>query len=187
MSLNFCRVIRRARPFPPFPPLQAAAALLALGLALGLPAQAQQAAAAAAMPATPAPALPAPAGVAANAWANASCVAALELQSEALAGRVKAGGPEQAALTGLLRERLRAGAAFIGQAYLDGERDEQRSRQVLQQARQAQQSLPAAELAAQQERCAAQGSALLAQANMFARAMASRAAERRMKKLLESS
>lgn len=124
-----------------------------------------------------------PAGVSSRSWANASCVAALELQGETLAGQIKAGQPE---LTELLRERLRAGAAFIGQAYLDGERDEQKAKEVLQQARQAQRALPPAELAAQQERCAAEGGRLLAEANVLARSLASRAAERRMRKLLSS-
>ena len=55
-------------------------------------------------------------------WADAQCVAALDAQTEALAQQVKAG---QADLKGLLRARLKAGAAFIGRAWLDGERDEE--------------------------------------------------------------
>lgn len=132
------------------------------------------------IPASPAPA---PAAVAPSgpAWARAQCVAALETQTEGLAQRVKAG---ETALTETLRLRLRAGAAFIGQAWLDGERDEQRSKALLQQARQAQEGLPADELAARQERCAQLGEKLLAESNMFSRAAVSRLAERRMKKLL---
>ena len=124
-----------------------------------------------------------PPGVAPQAWAQASCVAALEQQAEALARRVKAG---EAGQTELLRERLRAAATFVGQAYLDGERNEDRAKAVLQQARQAQEQLTPGELAARQEACAARGSRLLAETNVLGRMVVHRVAERRLKKLLGS-
>ncbi|MBP6901791.1 MAG: hypothetical protein KBC73_16970 [Burkholderiaceae bacterium] len=115
-------------------------------------------------------------------WATAQCVAALDVQTEALALQVKAG---RADLRGLLRARLKSGAAFIGQAWLDGERDEARSQSLLKQALEAQRGLSAADLAARQNRCAAEADKLLDQANALSRAVVSRLADRRMKKLLE--
>lgn len=115
-------------------------------------------------------------------WASAQCVAALDLQTETLAAQVKAG---RADLRGLLKARLKAGAAFIGQAWLDGQRDEGRSQALLKQAQEAQRSLPAPELATRQNRCAAEGDKLLADANPLSRAVVSRLADKRMKKLLE--
>ena len=115
-------------------------------------------------------------------WADAQCVAALDAQTDALARQVKAG---QADLRGLLRARLKAGAAFIGRAWLEGQRDEAGSQALLGKAREAQRSLPAAELAQRQTRCAAEGERLLAEANAFNRAVVSKLADRRMKRLLE--
>lgn len=115
-------------------------------------------------------------------WADAQCVAALDAQTEALAQQVKAG---QADLKGLLRARLKAGAAFIGRAWLDGERDEDRSHALLDKARAAQRSLSATELAQRQTRCATEGERLLAEANALSRAVVSKLADRRMRKLLE--
>lgn len=159
--------------------IQLAAASLCAAVAA---ASAQESPAPPALAATSAAAAaPAPVAASGPAWARAQCVAALETQTEGLAQRVKAG---ETALTETLRLRLRAGAAFIGQAWLEGERDEQRSKALLQQARLAQQGLPAEELAARQERCALQGEKLLSESNMFSRAAVSRLAERRMKKLL---
>lgn len=115
-------------------------------------------------------------------WADAQCVAALDAQTEALAQQVKAG---QADLKGLLRARLKAGAAFIGRAWLDGERDEDRSHALLDKARAAQRGLSGPELSQRQTRCAAEGERLLAEANAFSRAVVSKLADRRMKRLLE--
>lgn len=115
-------------------------------------------------------------------WASAQCVAALDAQTETLAQQIKAG---RADLRSVLRARLKAGAAFIGRAYLDGERDEARSQALLRQAREAQRGLPVSELSARQGRCAAEGERLLADADPISRAVVSRLAERRMKKMLE--
>ena len=138
----------------------------------------------------------APTPVTAQAWARTQCVAALDAKSEAIAGRIKAGRstagriqaePVQTEQTGLendLRTVLRVGAAFIGQAYLDGERDEQKSKALLDQARQDQEKLPATELAARQADCARQGARLLADSNPLSRIVVSRVADKRMKKML---
>jgi len=118
-------------------------------------------------------------------------LAALEAKAEATAGRIKTGRIKaeriQAKQTGLendLRTILRAGAAFIGQAYLEGERDEEKSKALLDQARLDQEKLPATELAARQENCAQQGAKLLADSNPFSRIVVSRVADKRMKKML---
>ncbi len=129
----------------------------------------------------------APTALSTKSWARTQCVAALELQAEDIAARIKA---EQAGaelhLRDRLRDVLRIGAAYIGQAYLDGERDEQKSKAWLDKARQEQEKLPAAELAARQDHCTAQGAKLLADTNPLSRAIVSRLAEKRMKKMLGS-
>lgn len=113
---------------------------------------------------------------------TAQCVAALEAHTDELAVQVKAG---QAELQARLLDELRAGAAFIGDAYLQGERDEARAKGFLNAALEAQKSLPKAELAARQTRCAQEGAQLLANADVISRAVVNRVAQRRMKKLLE--
>ena len=112
---------------------------------------------------------------------TASCVAALEVSTDELAGQVKAGRKD---LQPLLRQRLDAGAAFIGTAYLNGDRDEARAQALLAAALKAQAALPKAELAARQARCAQEGAKLLADSNFFGRAVVARLAKKRMKTLL---
>ena len=112
---------------------------------------------------------------------SAECVAALEVSTDELARQVKAG---RADLQPLLRQRLDAGAAFIGSAYQDGDRDEARAQALLAAALASQAALPKAELAASQARCAQEGARLLAASNFIVRAVVSRLAERRMKRLL---
>jgi len=114
---------------------------------------------------------------------TAQCVAALEANTDELAAQVKGGRTE---LQPLLLIRLKYGAAFIGDAYLQGERDEARAQALLKAALEAQRALPAPELAARQSDCATQGARLLANADFLGRAVVSRLAQRRMKKLLES-
>ena len=111
----------------------------------------------------------------------AQCVAALDLHTQQLAQQVKAG---QAALRPLLQDRLVAGAAFIGDSYLDGNRDEDRSRALADQARQALQQLPASELGARQTACASEGSRLFAAGNKLEQAIVRRLAKKRMERLL---
>ena len=112
---------------------------------------------------------------------SAECVAALEISTDELARQVKAG---RADLQPLLRQRLDAGAAFIGSAYQDGDRDESRAQALLAAALESQAALPKAELAASQARCAQEGAKLLAASNVIVRAVVARLAERRMKRLL---
>lgn len=111
----------------------------------------------------------------------AQCVAALDLHTQQLAQQVKAG---QATLRPLLLDRLVAGAAFIGDSYLHGNRDEDRSRALADQARQALQQLPASELGARQTACATEGSRLFAAGNKLEQAIVRRLAKKRMERLL---
>lgn len=113
---------------------------------------------------------------------TAQCVAALEVSTEDLAAQVKAG---RAYLQPELLLRLKYGAAFIGDAYLQGERDEARAQALHKAALEAQKTLPAPDLSARQTECAAEGAKLLAKADFFGRAVVSQLAQRRMKKLLE--
>jgi hypothetical protein len=114
-------------------------------------------------------------------WHTAQCVAALDVHTAALAGQVKAG---QEALRPLLLERLQSGAAFVGAAYLRGERDEARAKALLKEALEAQKTLPEAALTARQLECAEEGARLLAQASFFEREVVSLFARRRLNKLL---
>ncbi len=111
----------------------------------------------------------------------ASCVAALEANADALVKQVKAGRED---LRSQLQERLQAGVAFIGTAYLRGERDKARAQALLAEAREAQKTLPAEELSARQDACAVEGSRLLASANLIERLVVWRLTGNRMKKLL---
>ena len=112
---------------------------------------------------------------------TAACVAALEISTDELASQVKAGRKD---LQPLLRQRLDAGAAFIGTAYLNGDRDEARAQALLAAALKAQTALPKAELAARQARCTQEGAKLLADSNFVGRAVVARLAKKRMQKLL---
>jgi hypothetical protein len=112
---------------------------------------------------------------------TALCVAALDLSTERLAAQVKAGREE---LRPLLVQRLRYGVALVGQSYLDGERDEDRSHALLRDALEAQKSLPEKDLAARQSACAEEGRKLLADSNALSRALVSKLADRRLQKLL---
>jgi hypothetical protein len=113
---------------------------------------------------------------------TAQCVAALEANTEDLAAQVKAG---RADLRPLLLNRLKYGAAFIGDSYLQGERDEGRAKGLLDAALRAQKALPEPELTARQSACAREGAQLLAKADFVSRAVVSHLAQKRMKKLLE--
>src|ERR1700761_7167187 len=88
------------------------------------------------------PSPPAASSTAAPATASelhaAQCVAALEVSTESLAARVRAG---QADARGLLQSRLEAGTAFVGDAYLKGTRDEARAKGLANKALEDQKSL----------------------------------------------
>jgi hypothetical protein len=111
----------------------------------------------------------------------AECVAALDRSTQDLAQQVKAG---QAAMKRMLQDRLLAGAAFIGDSYLRGNRDEDRSRALADEAERAQRKLPARELAARQSACADEGAKLYADGNGVQKAVLRRLAKKRMQRLL---
>ena len=109
------------------------------------------------------------------------CIAALEVKADALAQQVKAGKAElQAPLLSTLNE----GAACIGHAYLQGDRDEARSQALRDAALLSQKALPAAEFLARQDACAQEGERLLSQADIVSRFFVTRLAKRQMQKLL---
>jgi hypothetical protein len=112
---------------------------------------------------------------------TSECVAALDVRSDELARQVKAGQSESRAL---LVSTLEAGGAFIGQAYLQGERDEARSQSLLAAALQAQKKVPEADLAARQSACALEGARLLSQTDVIGRFVISRLVQRRLQKLV---
>jgi hypothetical protein len=80
---------------------------------------------------------------------TAKCVAALEANTDELAAQVKAGRPD---LRPLLLDRLKRGAAFIGAAYLQGKRDEERAKRFLDAALEAQKALSKPALACAPDR-----------------------------------
>lgn len=111
----------------------------------------------------------------------AQCVAALDANTHDLARQVREG---KESLRGLLLDRLVAGSAFVGDAYVRGDSDEQEARELTDQMREAQKKLPARELAARQTACAEEGAKLYASGNGLQRAVVKRLAKKRMDKLL---
>lgn len=114
-------------------------------------------------------------------WRTAECVAALDSRADDLVRQLKSGIGESRPV---LLATLSAGAAFIGQAYLQGERDEARSQAQLSAAKEAQKSLSTAELTERQANCALEGTRLLAETNALGRLVIARLVDRRMQKLL---
>lgn len=112
---------------------------------------------------------------------SAQCVAALQVDTERLAAEVKAG---KEASRPVLQAHLEAGVAFVGDAYLQGTRDEARARALANDALEAQKSLTKEELAARQSACASEGAKLLDDSNGIERALVRQVAKRRMNKLL---
>lgn len=112
---------------------------------------------------------------------TALCVAALDLSTRQLAAQVKSG---QDAVRPLLLARLKSGAAFIGAAYVSGERDEARTRELLETALEAQKALSESEMATRQATCEVEGARLLAEANALERTVVSRVAAKRLNRLL---
>ena len=110
------------------------------------------------------------------------CVAALDASTRELAEQKWKGGRDD--LRPVLLTRLKSGAAFIGAAYLAGDRDEERSGALLDAAMEAQKALPESELTARQAFCEGEGARLLAAAGALERALVGRVATRRMKRLL---
>lgn len=113
----------------------------------------------------------------------AECVAALDVDTQALAKQVKAG--KEASRT-LLLDRLIAGTAFVGDTYLHGNSDEKQARALANAALEAQKRLPPAELTALQVACAAEGKQLYDDSNGLGKVVVKRLAKKRMQKLLKS-
>lgn len=113
----------------------------------------------------------------------ALCVAALQSEAEGLAQQFRDGKVE---IEPQLVRRVEQGFAFIGSAYKRGVRNEEANR-LLKAAQEAQQGLPAPELAARQAACRIEGAELLAKANALERAFVSQAAQRRVDKLKRAS
>lgn len=111
----------------------------------------------------------------------AQCVAALEAGADDLVRQVKAG---QEAARKRLMDQLTQGAAFVGDSYLRGDSNEAQARALVDEAEREQKRLPAAELAARQTACAAEGGRMVAAANPLERAVLRRLAKKRMDKLL---
>ena len=111
----------------------------------------------------------------------AQCVAALQVSTEALAGQARAGND---AVRPVLRRRLEAGTAFVGDAYLHGTTDEGRARALADNALEAQKGLGAAKLAERQAACEAEGMAIIANSNALERSIVKQMARKRMEKLL---
>lgn len=111
----------------------------------------------------------------------AQCVAALQVSTEALARQAKAGND---AVRPLLRRRLEAGTAFVGDAYLHGTTNEARARALADQALEDQKALSADKLAERQAACEAEGTTLIANSNALERSIVKQMAKKRMEKLL---
>lgn len=120
-----------------------------------------------------------------TAWASpgaehaATCVAALQREAQALSAQLRSGRVE---VEPELRRRLQQGFAFVGVAYKQGLRQEEADR-LLHAAEEAQEHLSEAELSKRQAECRAEGTELLARANVVEQALVERAADRRLQKL----
>lgn len=110
----------------------------------------------------------------------ASCVAVLERDAVALAGRYQAG---ERGVKPALVKLTEQGFSFIGRAYLRGLRKEEADR-LTGQAKQAQKTLPAEALAQLSAACQAEGARLYAEAGSLERMLVSNRAKARVDKLL---
>jgi len=110
----------------------------------------------------------------------AACVAALKVRAEMLARQLQSGDTQvQNELTTLTEH----GFAFIGDAYLNGHRNEQEAKAKLKAAEEAQSRLSEAQLAQRQASCQAEATKLLADAGFFNRKFVAFAARARVSKL----
>lgn len=114
---------------------------------------------------------------------NAQCVAALKLQSDDLASQVKAG--DEARKPELLQV-LRQGAAFVGDAWLDGTRNEDQAKARLDQAEDQVRKLEPAKARALRQQCGTEADTLIREAPGWQRKVIDRFAQSRMDKLLQS-
>ena len=112
----------------------------------------------------------------------AACTAALMSKAEPLAPRLRAGDP---AAHAQLTPMVESAFAFIADAYLQGV-GQARADELLKQARQAQASWPAAQLAPLQDDCLKEGTKLLEGSNFLSRALIRKAAQARIERLRKS-
>jgi hypothetical protein len=110
---------------------------------------------------------------------SAECVAALQVEAEAMADQVRRGRTE---VEPELVRRVQQGFAFIGTAYLQGVRNAEADR-LLKAAEAAQKEIPVAELTARQVACRSEGARLLEKANALERAFVVKAAKRRVDRM----
>ena len=114
----------------------------------------------------------------------ASCVAALKVRADALTQRFQAGDANvQAELTKVLEY----GYTFIGDAYLNGERDKKAAEDRLKAAQEAQAGFSEAQMAQRQAGCQAEASKLLAEAPAINRMFIANAARSRIAKLKKNA
>lgn len=111
----------------------------------------------------------------------AQCVAALDVSTRDLASQVKDGDDT---VRPLLLQRLVAGTAFVGEAYLNGNVDEKQARALADQAMDAQKRLSPQDLDSRQRACAAEGSRLYDASNALQQAVVRHLAKKRMGRLL---
>lgn len=110
----------------------------------------------------------------------AACVAVLERDATAMAGRYQAG--DRAVKPGLVK-LTEQGFSFIGKAYLRGLRKEQAD-QLTAEAREAQKALSTSALQKLSSDCQAEGGRLYGQAGALEQAVVSNRAKARVEKLL---
>jgi hypothetical protein len=114
----------------------------------------------------------------------ASCVAALKVRADALTQRLQAG---DASVQAELTKVLEYGYVFIGDAYLNGHRDEKAAKARLKAAQEAQAGLSEAQLTRRQADCQTEATKLLAETGGFNRMLISNAARARIAKLKKAA
>jgi len=114
----------------------------------------------------------------------ASCVAALKVRADALTQRLQAG---DAKVQPELAKVLEYGYVFIGDAYMNGHRDEQAAKARLKAAQEAQAGLSEAQLTQRQAGCQAEATKMLAETAAFNRMLIANAARARIAKLKKAA
>jgi len=110
----------------------------------------------------------------------ASCVAALKVRADALTQRLQAGDTK---VQPELAKMLEYGYVFIGDAYMNGHRDERAAKARLKAAQEAQADLSEAQLTQRQAGCQAEATKMLAETAAFNRMLIANAARARIAKL----
>jgi hypothetical protein len=132
------------------------------------------------------------AATAPTSWATATpaqrevslCAAALDDQARALARQA---GDGDTAAEGRLRLVLRAGAAWLGRAWRDGERDEDQAHALMDEAREHLHTWSATRQSSHGTACLRDGQALWNAASSLERLLLGRVVERRQQRLLDTA